>query len=202
MPIARDCAGNLPFPFLLKQTTTKMKAIKKIKGAVILAMLVAVTAVSCKKDKTEDPSANGSATVTATNYGFDGSGNAAFKSTAAGIVQVGKVWTLAAIKDGTTQSITIVLSNVNGTGTYNLLQDNADGNGAIITKDYTKPGDATLSYTTDLASSTNVKGGGEVKITKLTDTEAEGTFYIVAHNSAGKDAFAEGGKFSGKLNKQ
>lgn len=174
---------------------------KKLKGAILLAMLIATAGISsCKKDGTTNPSGSGAATVKANNFGFDGTGAAAFSSTAAGIVKVGNILTITAVKDGTTQSITIVLNNVTGTGTFDLLQDNAQGNGAIISKDYTKPGDGTLNYSTGLASSASVKGGGEVKITSLTSTTAEGTFYIVGHNSAGKDAFAEQGTFTGKVN--
>ncbi|MEO7211581.1 hypothetical protein [Mucilaginibacter sp.] len=173
---------------------------KKIKGVILLAMIVAVTGISsCKKDGSNNPS-GGAATVKATNYGFDGTGGAAFSSTAAGIVKLGNILTITAVKDGTKESITIVLNNVTGTGTFDLLQDNTSGHGAIISKDYTKPADGTLNYSTDLPSSTGVKGGGEVKITSLTSTTAEGTFYIVGHNSAGKDGFAEQGTFTGKVN--
>ncbi|RWY55768.1 hypothetical protein [Mucilaginibacter gilvus] len=173
---------------------------KKLKGAILLAMIVAITGMSsCKKDGTSNPTGV-AATVKASNFGFDGTGATTFTSTAAGMVKVGNLLTISAIKDGTTQSISIVLSNVTAPGTFSLLQDNADGNGAIISKDYTKPTDTALNYSTDNASSTSVKGGGEVKITSLTSTTAEGTFYIVAHNAAGKDAFAEQGTFTGKLN--
>lgn len=175
---------------------------KKLKHAFILTMLIAVTAVSCKKDDGDtNNSAGGSATVTAGGFGFDGTGAAAFKSTKAGIVQVGTLWTLSAIKDGSNESISIVLANVTGTGTYKLDQGNNEGNGAILLKDY-KTATGVGSYSTDLPATGGMTGGGEVKITKLTATEAEGEFYIVAHNSAGKDAFAEQGKFTGKLNKQ
>src|SRR6188768_1181440 len=96
---------------------------KKIKGAFIITMLIAVAAVSCKKDDAnKNNNAGGAATVTASNYGFDGTAGAAFKSTKAGIVQVGTVWTLSAIKDGSNESISIVLGNVTGTGTYKLDQ--------------------------------------------------------------------------------
>lgn len=175
---------------------------KKIKGAFIITMLIAVTAVSCKKDKT-DPKDNtgGAATVSAGGYGFDGTNSSAFKSTKAGIVQVGTVWTLTAIKDGGSESITIVLGNVTGTGTYKLDQGNNNGNGAIMLKDY-KVADANAHYSTELPSTNGMTGGGEVIISKLTGTETEGTFYIVAHNAAGKEAFVEQGKFSGTLNKR
>jgi ribosomal protein L33 len=175
---------------------------KKIKHAFILTMLIAVTAVSCKKDDSnKDGNVAGAATVSASNYGFDGTAGASFKSTKAGIVQVGGLWTLSAIKDGSNESISIVLGNVTSTGTYKLDQGNNDGNGAIMLKDY-KTATGVGSYTTDLPATGGMTGGGEVKITKLTATETEGEFYIVAHNSAGKEAFVEQGKFTGKLNKQ
>jgi len=173
---------------------------KNLKSAIAVVMLIAVTAVSCKKDDAApDITGGGSATVTATNYGFDGTGGAEFKSTAAGIVKVGNIFTLTAVKDGGNQSVTIILPNVTATGKYDLLEGNADGNGAIISKDYKSPADGALNYTTDAVVAAGARGGGEVNITKLTATEAEGTFYLVAHNSAGKEAFVEGGTFKGSL---
>jgi hypothetical protein len=173
---------------------------KKLKGAILLAMMVAVTGMSsCKKDNSNNTT-GGASTVKAANYGFDGTGGTTFTSTAAGIVKVGNVLTITAIKDGTKESITIVLNNVTGTGTFDLLQDNTAGHGAILSKDYTKPADGALNYSTANPSGTGVKGGGEVKITTLTSTTAEGTFYLIGHNAAGKDGFAEQGTFTGKVN--
>jgi hypothetical protein len=202
MPYLRDCIAWPLSSTLLTTTQLKNKAMKKLKGAFIITMLIAVTGISCKKDDANNNNnAGGSATVTASGFGFDGTGAAAFKSTKAGIVQVGTVWTLSAIKDGSNESISLVLSNVTGTGTFSLAQDNNEGNGAILLKDYKSP-TGIGSYTTDLPATGGTKGGGEVKITKLTSTEAEGSFYVVAHNSAGKDAFVEQGKFTGTLNKR
>lgn len=175
---------------------------KTLRATILLAMMIAFTAMSsCKKDDTNN-AASGKATVEASLYGFDSTNGAAFKSTAAGIVQAGNLWTLTAIKDGSNESITIILPNVTGTGTFKLDQGNADGNGAIMTKDYTKPSDATLNYSTDLTSANGMIGGGEVKITALTANSAEGTFYIVAHNSVGRAAFVENGTFKGTLVKK
>ena len=89
---------------------------KKIKGLAIIALLIAVAGISCKKDDATPGGGTGSATVTASLYGYDGTSGSAFKSTAAGIVKVGNILTLTAIKDGTTESITIILPNVTGTG--------------------------------------------------------------------------------------
>ncbi|OOQ60708.1 hypothetical protein [Mucilaginibacter pedocola] len=174
---------------------------KKLKSAILLALIVATTGFSsCKKDSNGNTSGKGAATVKASLYGFDGTSGTTFSSTAAGIVKVGNMLTITAIKEGSKESITIVLQNVTGTGTFGLLQDNSAGHGAILSKDYTQPADGTLNYSTSLPSPTGVKGGGEVKITTLTSTTAEGTFYIVGHNSAGKDGFVENGTFSGKVN--
>ncbi|MBB5397080.1 MULTISPECIES: hypothetical protein [unclassified Mucilaginibacter] len=174
---------------------------KKLKHAFILTMLIAVTAVSCKKDD-DVKASTGSVTVTAANYGFDGVNGSNFKSTKAAIVQVGNLWTLTAIRDGGNESITIVLGNVTAAGTFDLDEDNTDGNGAVLLKDYTKTADPLLNYSTGYSATGGMKGGGQVKITKLTDTEAEGEFYIVAHTQAGKEAFVEQGKFTGKVTKQ
>jgi len=172
---------------------------KILRSSFILLALIVTGITSCKKDSTT-PKAGVAASVTADNYGFDGSGGAAFKSTQAGIVSAAGVFTVTAIKDGTTQSMTIVLIGATAAGTYSLDQGNTAGNGAVITKDYTKPTDNTLSYTTDNDDLHGVKGGGKVVITKLTSTEAEGTFYFTGYNSADKAGFAEQGKFSGKIN--
>jgi hypothetical protein len=172
---------------------------KTITYSIVLLALVISGLTSCKKDSTT-PKAGVAASVTADNYGFDGSGGAAFKSTQAGIVVAAGTFTVSAIKDGTTQSMSIVLIGATTTGTYSLDQGNTAGNGALITKDYTKPTDNTLSYSTDNDDLHGVKGGGKVVITKLTSTEAEGTFYFTGYNSAGKAGFAEQGKFSGKIN--
>ena len=172
---------------------------KTLKLSVIVLALVAVGAASCKKDSTT-PKAGVAASVTADNYGFDGGGGSAFKSTQAGIVVAAGTFSISAIKDGTTQSLSIVLLGATTTGTYSLDQGNSAGNGAVITKDYTKPTDNTLSYTTDNDDGHGIKGGGKVVITKLTSTEAEGTFYFTGYNSAGKAGFTEQGKFSGKIN--
>ncbi|RYU89272.1 hypothetical protein EWM62_13105 [Mucilaginibacter terrigena] len=174
---------------------------KKLKNAFILTMLIAVTAVSCKKDDNVKAS-TGAVTVKASNYGFDGVNGTNFTSTKAAIVQVGNLWTLTAIRDNGNESITIVLGNVTGAGTFSLDDTNNDGNGAVLLKDYTKTADPTLNYSTAYAATGGMTGGGEVKITKLTDTEAEGTFYIVAHTQAGKEAFVEQGTFTGKVTKQ
>jgi len=173
---------------------------KKFKGFVIIA-LIAIAGVSCKKDGDDNNpgGGTGSATVSASLYGFDGTGGTTFKSTTAGIVKVGNVFTLTAIKDGTNESITIILPNVTATGKYDLLEGNASGNGAIMSKDYTKPTDGLLNYKTDAVTTATMRGGGEVNITALTATSAEGTFYIIAHNSAGKDAFVENGTFKGTV---
>ena len=175
---------------------------KKLKHAFILTMLIAVTAVSCKKDDGDVKSSAGAVTVTAGNYGFDGVNGTNFKSSKAAIVQVGTLWTLTAIRDNGNESITIVLGNVTAAGTFDLSQGNNVGNGAILLKDYTKTADPLLNYSTDFPATGGMTGGGQVKITKLTDTEAEGEFYIVAHTQAGKEAFVEQGKFTGKLTKQ
>lgn len=172
---------------------------KQIKGLAIIALLIAVTGISCKKDDATPGGGSGSATVTASLYGYDGTGGAAFKSTAAGIVKLGTIFTLTAIKDGTNESITIILPNVTGTGKYDLLEGNASGNGAIMSKDYTKPSDGALNYKTDAVTTASMRGGGEVNITSLTATSAEGTFYIVAHNASGKEAFVENGTFKGTV---
>ena len=144
---------------------------------ILLLFLLTLAFAACKKDKKTDTKTGLNATVTASNFGFDGAGGTAFNSTTAGIVKVGPIFTVTAIQNGTTKAIEIVLNNVTATGTYSLDKDNADGNGAIITKDNTKPTDTNLNYSTD-----NSGGGGQVKITKLTSTDAEGTFYITAYN--------------------
>lgn len=156
----------------------------------------------CKKDKNDDTVA-GSGTVTAERYGVDGGAVSKFTSSKAGITQttVGGIttFTITAIKDGSNESITaVILHKITAPETVDLIYNNREGSGIIFSKDYTKPSDATLNYKTTNTSST-MKGGGELKITKLDGDKVEGTFYFVAINSAGKEAWAEQGSFSGTI---
>ncbi|RYZ98750.1 MAG: hypothetical protein EOP47_18570 [Sphingobacteriaceae bacterium] len=172
-----------------------MKTISTLKTTILFLALAAVSFSSCKKDSDKKVSKGKFATVTVKRYAFDGGAAAEFKSTAAVIAVAGPIFTFTAVKDGLKESITIALYGKIGVGTYSLDQDNASGNGAVMFKDFNKSSDPTYAYSTG-----EQRGdGGEVKITKLTDTEIEGTFFIVAHNSAGKGAYAEQGSFSGAI---
>jgi hypothetical protein len=173
---------------------------KLVIKTILFSLVLAVTFSGCKKSDTVTANVGVAATVTASNFGFDGGTTSAFKSTTAGMVRLGNIFTITAIQDGTPVSVSIVLGNVTATGTFSLNKGNTQGNGAIISKDYSKPTDTNLNYSTDNVNATGTIGGGQVVITKLTATEAEGTFYIVAYNGAKKDAFVEQGKFTGKVN--
>lgn len=169
--------------------------ITTLKTAILFVSFIAVAATSCKKDKKEPEGKAGAATVTASLLGF-GSSSAKFESNAAAIVKIGPIFNVTAIKNNSIESININLLGVTGTGEYDLDEGNSSGNVAYLFKDFKK---TTEGYSTQLSSSSSVIGGGKVNITKLTDTEAEGTFYIIAHNDAGEDAWVENGKFSGKI---
>lgn len=164
--------------------------------------LVVLFASACKKDNKENPTATGgAATVTAGNYGFDGSASLGkFSSTKAGITQLSAqgitTFTVTAIKDGGNESITIILLNKAAVGKVQLGPALSNG-GIIISKDYTKAGDGAINYSTD--KSGNMAGGGEVNFTKVDGKSVEGTFYAVAYNNARKEAFVEQGSFSGKI---
>ncbi|GAB3926011.1 DUF6252 family protein [Mucilaginibacter myungsuensis] len=169
-------------------------------GALII---LTVFTLGCKKDQTETPTttSGAGATVTAGNYGFDGSASLGkFSSTKAGIVQLTAngvtTFTLTAIKDGSNQSITIILLKKAAVGKFALGPAQTNG-GIIISKDYTKASDGTLNYSTD--KSGTMQGGGEVNITKLDGSTVEGSFYAIAYNSSGKEAFVEQGTFLGKI---
>ena len=173
----------------------------KLLKTILFSLVLAVTFSGCKKnDTTVTTNVGVGATVTANNFGFDGGTTSAFKSTTAGMVRVGNIFTITAIQDGTPVSLTIILGNATAAGTYSLNKGNTQGNGAIISKDYSKPSDTNINYSTENTNPTGTIGGGQVVITKLTATEAEGTFTIVAFNGAKKDAFVEQGKFTGKIN--
>ncbi len=180
---------------------------KKTMICALMAITV-LSSTSCTKEKKTTPPTTPTtsgypATMSAANYGFDGTGGTSFSSAAAGIVQTSVSFSITGIKDGTNESINIILVGVTDTGTYSLDKDNTAGHGAIISKDYTKPSDLALNYnTTGTEAGTGNIGGGKVKITTLTATDAEGTFYIIGYNNAGKAAFAEQGTFKGKINKQ
>jgi hypothetical protein len=165
-----------------------------------IILFILFSFAACKKSDNSPTTTTGTAAVVkAQNFGFDGLAGTSFTSNAAGIVKVGNIITISAKQDGTTNSISIVLSNVTAAGTFTLNEGNAPGNGAIISKDSSKPTDTSLNYSTD-NSGGGMNGGGQVVITSLTATDAEGTFYITAYNRAGKAAFAEQGTFKGHIN--
>ncbi len=175
---------------------------KKLTLSVFAFILLLTTA--CKKNETQAPvTAGAAATVTAGNYGFDSNASLGkFSSTKAGITQTTvngiTTFTVTAIKDGSNESITIILlQKITATGKI-AINDNGATGGIVISKDYTKPADLTLNYSTQRSSATN-RGGGEVIVTKLDGSSIEGTFYAVGYNSAGKEAYVEQGSFSGKI---
>jgi hypothetical protein len=181
---------------------------KKLNYALLIAAAI-LTFSSCKKNN-NDPSNGGTsgtngagaATVTAANYGFDGQSGGKFSSTKAGIIQqtVAGVTTFAisAIKDGSNEAITItVLHKISATGKFTFGPAESNG-GIIITKDYTKPADPGLNYSTNNSGSSST-GGGEINVTSLNGNNIEGTFYVVAYNGKGSAAFAEQGTFKGTI---
>ncbi|RYD90220.1 MAG: hypothetical protein EOP54_24310 [Sphingobacteriales bacterium] len=176
-----------------------MKTFNKLRTTILFLSLIAVSVTSCKKDDDDKEPTAGKATVAAGNYGFDGGSSGKFSSNAAAIVKVGPVFNVTAIIDGGKQSININLLGVTGEADYDLDAGNTSGNVAYMFKDYTVTTDG---YSTQNPATGGMIGGGKVKITKLTDTEAEGTFFIVAHNAAGKEAYAENGTFKGTITKQ
>ena len=181
-----------------------MNFTKTFSGAILLIAFLSLNSFSCKKNDAGNnppPGTGGAATVNG-NYGFDGARLTQFSSTKAGIVQTTvagySTFTLSAIRDGGNESISIiVLKNITGPTTIDLNGTLANG-GIIISKDYTKAGDQVINYSTDNNGSTT-KGGGQIKITAYDGTNVEGTFYAVAYNSAGKEAFVEQGTFKGKV---
>jgi hypothetical protein len=163
--------------------------------------LSALSISACKKDKADETATGGSATVTAGNYGFDGNSSLGkFSSTKAGITQVSAggitTFSVTAIKDGSNESITIILLKPAALGKVQFGPSLSNG-GIIISKDYTKAADGTLNYSTD--NSGAMQGGGEVNFTKVDGSNVEGTFYAVAYNNARKEAFAEQGTFKGTI---
>ena len=177
-----------------------------MRKALILMLSVSLLIVaSCKKDNNEEPSTTGgSGTLTATNYGFDSNGTAGkFTSTKLGITQTTAagitVFALSAIKDGSNESISIIVNRkIATTGKITFVYNDSSNGGITFSKDYTKPADGSLNYKTDASNSTT-KGGGELNITKFDGDKIEGTFNFVAINANGKEAWAENGSFSGTI---
>ena len=176
---------------------------KKLTLSVLMLMAAIVT--SCKKDSDNSSSASGAATVTAGNYGFDSSASLGkFSSTKAGITQTTvagvTTFTISAVKDGSNESITLVLlQKVTAVGKITFGSSQSKG-GLILSKDYTKPADASVNYSTDRNSGFNTStGGGELNVTKLDGNKIEGTFYAVCYNGNGREAFVEQGSFSGTI---
>lgn len=172
---------------------------KAILSILTLALLFTT---ACKKDDTNGVTATGAAaTVTAGNYGFDGAASLGkFSSTKAGMTQTTAAglttFTISAIKDGSNESISIILLKGAAVGKVQFGPSLNNG-GIIISKDYTKAGDGAANYSTD--NSGTMAGGGELNITKVDGKTVEGTFYAVAYNNARKEAFVEQGSFSGKI---
>ena len=167
----------------------------------LLAAAVLFTTACKKEDNNGGTATGGAATVTADNYGFDGSASLGkFSSTKAGITQVSAAgitsFSVTAIKDGSNESITIVLLKPAAVGKLQLGPSLSNG-GIIISKDYTKAGDGALNYSTD--NSGTMAGGGEVNFTKVDGKTVEGTFYAIAYNNARKEAFVEQGSFKGTI---
>lgn len=166
-----------------------------------MAIAILFTA-ACKKDNnTNEIATGGAATVTAGNYGFDGSASLGkFSSTKAGITQVSingvTSFNVTAIRDGGNESITLILLKKAAVGKVPFGPALSNG-GIIISKDYTKAGDGALNYSTD--NSGTMSGGGEVNFTKVDGNNVEGTFYAVAYNNAKKEAFVEQGSFKGTI---
>lgn len=173
---------------------------KKIKISLLALSIFGSIVISCKKNDDATTNANATVTVTTSALGFDGAAGAGFKSSAGKVVKNGTTYTLSAVEDNAKRSITIVVNNVSATGTFTLDKGNANANIATLVKDNTSS-DATLTYKTDGTSTAGSIGGGSVQITKLTDTEIEGKFFVVAYNSAKIAAYVENGAFSGKIGK-
>jgi hypothetical protein len=171
---------------------------------IIAALCIATCFSSCKKeDKEPEVSLAAGATVTASSYGFDGGNSGKFSSTKAGIVQVTvggiTTFTISAIKDGSNESIALViLKKISTTGKVSFGPALSNG-GLIISKDYNKPADLSLNYSSD-NSSRLMQGGGEINVTKLEGNNIEGTFSAVCFNNAEKESFVEQGTFKGTIN--
>ena len=169
--------------------------------AISLAMLLVLAITSCKKNDVNTPTSTTAGTVTAGNYGFDGSATLGkFTSTKATFTKVTAnnttTFTVTAVKDGSNEAITIVLL---GTPTVGKTSFGGTLPGSItISKDYSKPSDLSLNYSTERGSNT-ARGGGEIIFTKVDGNIVEGTFYAVGYNNANKEAFAEQGTFSGTI---
>ncbi|MES2455528.1 MAG: hypothetical protein V4594_08310 [Bacteroidota bacterium] len=175
-----------------------------MKNQIIITALLLLTAFSsCKKDAKEpEVSLAAGATVTAGLYGFDGGTSGKFSSTKAGITQVTAAgittFSISAIKDGSNESFTlIILKKITTTGKISFGSALSNG-GMIISKDYTKPADQALNYSSD-RNSRLMQGGGEINVTKLDGNEIEGTFTAICFNNAEKEAFAEQGTFKGTI---
>lgn len=178
---------------------------KKFFFYLFAALFIGSIMICCNRDDDETPGENpatGSAVLTAEHYGFDGAHSGKFSSATAGIVKTSAagmtVITISGIRDGGRESINMVLyGDIEVNKIYAL--GSSSQNGIVIRKDYQNVTDQTLSYSTSNNGAT-MTGGGEVKITAVNGNKVEGTFYAVAYNTAGSEAYAEQGKFSGTVN--
>ncbi|MEO6583774.1 MAG: hypothetical protein ABIO05_05590 [Ferruginibacter sp.] len=165
-----------------------------------------LSVISCSKDNAPAPPTGiGGAAIVNGNYGFDGNRLTQFACTKAGIVQTNVAgissFNISAIRDGGNESITIIaFKNITGPTTVDFSAALSNG-GIMISKDYSKPGDQALNYSTDNNGSGGTKGGGQMKVTAFDGTNIEGTFYAVAYNGTGSIAAVEQGTFKGKVTK-
>ena len=175
-----------------------------MKKLITSALVLLIAFTSCKKDEeTEISATGGNATVTAGLYGFDGNNAGKFSSTKAGITQVTAAgittFSITAIKDNSNESITIILlKKITATGKISF--GSALANGAmVISKDYTKPADLSLNYSSD-RNSRLMTGGGEVNITKLDGDKVEGHFMASVSTMQKKNLSLNKGLFQAASN--
>lgn len=163
-------------------------------------LLISAFLFSCKKIVAVATSSTGLLTVvTAQSISFDGAAGFAFNSNIGTMQKAGNTLNITAIQDGKSNFITIIIIKLTGTGTYNFDSGNQISV-AGIGKDYNKSSDTNLSYSTDNSGGGGLTGRGSVTITKLTATDAEGTFEITGYNASGKTASATHGTFKGHVN--
>src|ERR1700712_2732623 len=108
---------------------------KNLIKPILVLFLLAVTASGCKKDSSSNKTNTAvTASVTASNFGFDGASGSSFTASIATMVKAGPTLTITAIQGSTHAMIVLVLINVTGPATFKLDKGNADSNVATITK--------------------------------------------------------------------
>lgn len=146
---------------------------------------VFITFMSCSNDDSTSPNGSGSATMSAKIDGSEWTGTISGASNASGLMS----W---AGQDDKVRQIQFRIFGVTQAGTYDI-------GGTVMNMNFAQVSEGTKVWTTGVGT-----GSGKITFTKVSNTEAEGTFSItlgaVASTGATGTKNVTDGKFNVKFN--